>query len=132
MLYTLVVRERYSLERKQMILTKTSINKQLSNGLYIVRYEKRNGEIRTQIATRDMSLIPAKAHPKGANINQSDGIVRFFSILDGGWRSFVIDNLIGISNEVSLVTETGFADLDEDYPRDMFVPVLELTLPVIA
>jgi len=115
-----------------MILTKTSINKQLSNGLYIVRYEKRDGEIRTQIATRDMSVIPTEAHPKGANINQSDEIVRFFSVLDGGWRSFVIDNLIGISNEVSLVTETVLEDLDEDYPHDMFVPVLELTLPVIA
>lgn len=88
-----------------MKLTKTNLEARLSEGLCIVRYEKKNGEIRTQLGTRDMDLVPDSDLPNGNGGEQSDNIVAFYSLLDEGWRSFRIDSLLGISYpDVSLVS----------------------------
>jgi hypothetical protein len=59
-----------------------------------VSFMKVNGEKTTRMATRSSKLIPHPFAPKGTGQGKHDNVVTFFSLTDGGWRSFRSDNLI--------------------------------------
>jgi hypothetical protein len=48
------------------------------------------GDQRTVLGTRNLSIIPEKKHPKTNNL--SEVAIRFFDYTVGDWRSISIDN----------------------------------------
>jgi hypothetical protein len=66
----------------------------LSHQTVRVSFMKVNGERTTRMATRNSKLIPSQFAPKGSGMSKADNVITFFSLTDGGWRSFRSDNLI--------------------------------------
>lgn len=73
-----------------------AVKSALQTGIHEIIFIKRDGTLRTAVATTDMSLIPPDQHPlQGASAFNFE-TVTFYSMDDEGWRSFVFDNLLDI------------------------------------
>jgi hypothetical protein len=60
-----------------------------------ISYTKDNGEVRKALATRATAHIPAEHQPKGNTpANEKPHVIKYFDILQDGWRSFRADRLI--------------------------------------
>ena len=70
------------------------LNTALAHKTVRVSFMKVNGEITTREATRSSKLIPQSFAPKGTGQGKHDNLVTFYSLTDGGWRSFRSENLI--------------------------------------
>jgi hypothetical protein len=70
------------------------LNTALAHQTVRVTFLKINGEITTREATRSSKFIPHRFVPKGTGQGKHDHVVTFYSLTDGGWRSFRSENLI--------------------------------------
>ena len=70
------------------------LNTALAHKTVRISFMKVNGEITTREATRSSKLIPHAFAPKGTGQGKHDNVVTFYSLTDGGWRSFRSENLI--------------------------------------
>lgn len=70
----------------------------LHNGVVEFKYNKVNGEERTARGTlHETAIVEAGGSlPKGAGIEMSDAVVRYFDLNSNGWRSFKVENFVGI------------------------------------
>ncbi len=75
------------------VVKRAELRDLLSHAIVTVTFMKVSGEITTRTVTRNASFIPAEFAPKGENTKKY-GTITFFSLSDGGWRSFRSDNLI--------------------------------------
>jgi len=75
------------------VVKRAEFKKLLSQTVVKVTFTKVNGETTTRLATRSAEFIPAEYAPKGEG-NRNEGVITFFSMNDGGWRSLKAENLI--------------------------------------
>ena len=66
-----------------------------------VSFLKKDGQLRVMTCTRNMELVPPSAWPKDADkqvINsapKSEATIRVYDVKASGWRSFIIENVVG-------------------------------------
>jgi hypothetical protein len=70
------------------------LNTALAHKTVRISFMKVNGEVTTREATRSSKFIPHRFAPKGTGQSKHANVVTFYSLTDGGWRSFRAENLI--------------------------------------
>ena len=58
------------------------------------KYKKKNGEIRSAKGTLNIEVMGEENTPKGTGYEITDNNIRYYDVNSGGWRSFIIENLI--------------------------------------
>jgi len=78
-----------------------SLNESLQNFLptneVLVEFTKKDGTIRKMRCTKNPSLIPVEATPKGTGKQKVDTTVSVYDTEVKGWRSFAKDSLISFT-----------------------------------
>lgn len=70
----------------------------LSSQVVRFMFLKKNGEVRSVLATRRLDKVPSEAQPKGVRTPSPD-VLTFWSIEDSAWRSCRRDNVIAVDHE---------------------------------
>lgn len=74
-----------------------NLKTELRSRVVTVTFTKKNGDLRKMDCTLNLQLVPPSKWPKdktdvSENVNQS--AVRVYDVKAGGWRSFLISNVI--------------------------------------
>lgn len=64
----------------------------------VVTFKKKDGTIRKMKCTRNLKLIPEEQHPS-TGVGDSDTAIRVFDLEKQEWRSFIIENVMGVDYE---------------------------------
>lgn len=78
-----------------------TIREYLRTGLVSFSYVKVNGDVRTALGTTNPLLIPTAAVPKSPDIDiprERLGLITYYDLYAGGWRSFYFYSLDQIDN----------------------------------
>ena len=81
------------------IVDKEAIVKMLREGVVIVKFTKKDGDIRDMKCTLLSSHIPQDKQPKGTTRPIDESVVRVYDVVAEGWRSFVLANVISVETE---------------------------------
>lgn len=64
----------------------------------VVTFKKKDGTIRKMKCTRNPSLIPEEHHPKNET-KDAENTIRVFDLEKQEWRSFIVENVMGVDYE---------------------------------
>lgn len=75
----------------------------LRTGWVNIQYIKKStSEKRNCTATTCLDLIPLSSHPKGVEVWQKDGYVRYFDLTVNAWRCLIMSNILEYEPNVFL------------------------------
>ena len=77
-------------------IDRESIVTMLREGVVMVSFTKKNGDIRNMRCTLVQSLIPEDMKPKGTGLPVSESVIRVYDIDADDWRSFVVVNVLSV------------------------------------
>lgn len=70
-----------------------AIKRALHEGIILVNFKKKNGEIRNLHCTTNLNFIPSQDHPKGTGYASPATVQRCYDIEICEWRSFRWDSV---------------------------------------
>jgi hypothetical protein len=77
----------YTIEQINDILNNSSVN---------IRFKKKDGTDREMLATKNLTIIPEKFHPKNVERKKlPENIITVFDLNIDEWRSFDYNNFLG-------------------------------------
>lgn len=73
-----------------------TLKTELRNRVVTVTFTKKNGDMRKMDCTLNLQLVPPSKWPKEKDVseNVNQPAVRVYDVKAGGWRSFLISNVI--------------------------------------
>lgn len=84
-----------------------TLKEKMHNGAVSFTYTKKNGEERNAVGTLNLSLISGLCGeeniPKGNS--HASSVQPYFDLNSRGWRSFCVENLVSIGEELDVVVE---------------------------
>ena len=87
-------------ENLKIAWTEEKLLRQMSKGIVVFCYYKKDGSIRDAVGTTNPRIIPDWAKPVAvpeSNAKQIYSAHAYFDISVGGWRSFAAGSLIGVN-----------------------------------
>jgi hypothetical protein len=78
-----------------------SLRKALHDRKLVVKFRKVNGDLREMTCTTNLDLVPPSSWPTGKNELSEEASKRTIRVYDTnaqGWRSFIFDNIIEVTN----------------------------------
>lgn len=87
-------------ENLKMAWTEEKLLQEMSNGIVVFCYYKKDGSIRDAVGTTSPRIIPDRAKPISipeSGTKQVFAAHAYFDIMTGNWRSFSAGSLIGVN-----------------------------------
>ena len=87
-------------ENLKIAWTEEKLLRQMSKGIVVFCYYKKDGSIRDAVGTTNPRVIPDRAKPVAvpeSNAKQIYSAHAYFDIMTGAWRSFSAGSLIGVN-----------------------------------